>query len=152
MVSYIPIALIIFFILSILFRLTFSNKYSKILRKYSFFSLILLMLFEGNIEQFSFLITDELLEYFSACFRHKILNVGIVVIFYLIVFCSTAFYLYCWQIYKNKMSYLTDNVSIKMSGIMAYTFDRGMVCLLIGSTHRLTLLSGKKQLLLLAAV
>ena len=39
-----------------------------------------------------------------------------------------------------------------MSGIVAYTVDRGLTCLLLGATHRLTLLYGNNQLLILAAV
>jgi hypothetical protein len=50
------------------------------------------------------------------------------------------------------MSYLTDNTSLKIEGMVAYTFDRGLICLVLGITHRLTLLHGKDQLLILAAV
>jgi hypothetical protein len=95
---------------------------------------------------------DEFLEYFSACFSHKVINILTVVIFYLLVFCSTAIYLYSWHIHKEKMSYLTDNIALKMKGMIAYTFDRGIICLLCGLIHRLTLLCGKQQLLILAAV
>jgi hypothetical protein len=110
------------------------------------------MLFEGNIEQFSFFIMDELLEFFSVSFTHKGINLITFIVFYFIVFCSTAFYLYCWYLHGKKISYLTDNASLKLSGMMAYTFDRGMICLVLGSVHRLTLLCGKDQLLILAAV
>jgi hypothetical protein len=151
-VSSILLALIIFFIFNSLFRITFSNKLSIVFRKYSFFSLIILMLFEGNIEQFSFCIMDEFLEFFSASFTHKGINVVIIVIFYFIVFFSTAFYLYCWYLHGKKMSYLTDNASLNFSGMIAYTFDRGIICLVLGSVHRLTLLCGKDQLFILAAV
>ncbi len=47
---------------------------------------------------------------------------------------------------------MTDNVALIMKGMIAYTFDRGIICFLFGLVHRLTLFCGKEQLLILAAV
>lgn len=151
-ISSVPVLITMFFLLNIAFRLTFREKYSKVFRKYSFLPLLLLMITEGNVEQFTFLIIDELMEFFSASYGHKVVNAFILLVFFLIIFCSTGFYLFCWSYYRKKVAYLTENITFRVSAIFAFTLDRGIFCLLLGAAHRLLIDETDLQLMALGFI
>ena len=49
-----PVSLMIYGALAILFRLLFNYRISKYIRKYSFYGIFLFLVYEGNVEQFAF--------------------------------------------------------------------------------------------------
>ena len=55
----IPSTAIGFFILKGVFKLTFNCRISLLFRKFAFFACLLLMLFDGNIQQFAFYMGSE---------------------------------------------------------------------------------------------
>ena len=70
------------------FRLLFNYRLSKYIRKYSFSGMLLLIIYEGNVEQFSFYFFNECKTLFSLNFSHKLANVALIFFFFfLIVFC-----------------------------------------------------------------
>jgi hypothetical protein len=49
-----PGSILIYLILSLIFKMLFNYRVSIFLRKYSLYGLILMVIYEGNVEQFSF--------------------------------------------------------------------------------------------------
>ena len=152
MVAYsIPYFVLITAFLYTLFSITYKFKISKVFRKYSFYgSIFLLMVCEGNIEQFSFYVFGEFSTFFSANLSHKIVNCCILLFFFLVIFCSFAFYLWFWSIRRSQASYFVDNVELKFSSFLCYTIDRGAICFIFGALHQLLLPSPNFQLLALS--
>jgi hypothetical protein len=92
------------------------------------------------------------MEFFSKSFEHKSINAFILLIFFNILFCSIAFYLFCWFLYRKKIVNLTDNITLKISAIIASTFDRGLFCLILGAVHQLLLKKNNMQLVILGSI
>ena len=49
-----PLAIAIYLVLVMIFKILFNYRLSKYLRKYSFSGMLLFIIYEGNIEQFAF--------------------------------------------------------------------------------------------------
>jgi hypothetical protein len=110
------------------------------------------MLCEGNIEQYSFYLFGELTTFFSASFRHKLVNLFLLAFFFVVVFSATALYLWFWSSYKKRLGYFVDNSKLTSGGVIGYTIDKGVVCLLFGAAHQLLLASPNLQLLVLGLI
>ena len=83
-----PLALLIYMVLVMVFKLLFNYRLSKYIRKYSFSGMLLFIIYEGNVEQFSFYFFNECRTLFSLNFSHKLANVALIFFFFfLIVFC-----------------------------------------------------------------
>lgn len=108
-----------------------------------------MMLCEGNIEQFSFYIFGEFTTFFSANFQHKIVNCAILFFFMMVIFCSFAFYIWLWSLPRCRVSYFTENIKVRLNGLLSYTIDRGVICVLFGAIHQLLLYKPNLQLLAL---
>ena len=100
-----PFFVILKIIFYSLFRFSYNVKISKIFRKYSMKGIILLMIFDGNIEQFSFYLVGEMNSFFSFSFKQKIGNIFVLLFSFLLVFASTTIYLWFKIIYKKLSSY-----------------------------------------------
>jgi len=138
--------LIIGFAACILFLLFKKYKASKIIKKFSISGFILLLIFSGNIEYLTFFVFREFECFFSTDFVHKIVNLFIVLFFFLVIFVSISLLFWCKPIYKKLIKYMTAEYQSNMNGIIAKTVDQGIVCLLFGATHGILLNFPKIQL------
>ena len=134
------------------FNLTFHWKISKIFRKYSFFGILIIMVMEGNIEQFTFYLLGELTIFFSACFTHRIVNIFIVFFFYLVFTTGFAIFIFFKICYKKHLNKFIENSKANWVGMIGYTIDRGVICIIFGAAHQLLLSLPDYQILTLSLI
>ena len=113
-----PFVFVEVFVLYQLFKLLFDFKISVFLRKYSLFFCILLFLFEGNVQEFSFYLFSELKYFFSANFYHKIGNVVILLILYVIVMFSVCGLIWCKYHYRKLTKYFVEFYGSSLSNLI----------------------------------
>lgn len=80
-----PVMLVMYLCLCLLFKLLFNYRISLLFRKYSFCGLLLVIFYEGNMEQFSFYFFLEVQQFFSLSGFHKITNVVLVLFFFIAI-------------------------------------------------------------------
>ena len=100
-----PLFIILIIIFYAFFRFSFDVKISRAFRKYSLKGIIFLMIIDGNIEQFSFYLFGELKYLFSFSYLQKMGNIFLLFILFLLLFTSTALYLWFKITYKRLSSY-----------------------------------------------
>jgi hypothetical protein len=120
-----------------------------IFRKYCFIGILLFMFFEGNIEQFSFYLFQELLLFFSANFAHKITNAVLLLLLYITIFMCVGCYFWMKSYYKRHAKYFTENYGLNLMGLICCSIDNGLICLCFGAVHSLMLPFPVAQLVLL---
>ena len=49
-----PVTLLTYFLFQLIFKTLFNYRISKYFRKYAFYGILMFIIYEGNIEQFSF--------------------------------------------------------------------------------------------------
>lgn len=126
-------------LLNVTFKALFHRPISQLFRKFSLWAVLLIMMFDGNIEQMTFFTFSEFRLFFSKCFRHKLLNTLILFFFFLLMF--TVFGLLPWGKfhYKKKVKHLLDASKAKPQLLWGTTFDRGILCFIFGAVHFLFL-------------
>jgi hypothetical protein len=102
-----PLIIMIEVIFFSLFHLTKNHPFSKIFRKYYFFGILLFMFFEGNIEQYCFYFFEEFSLFFSANFTHKLMNIFLLLFFFVTVFMCVGSYIWFKAYYEKKAKYFT---------------------------------------------
>ena len=105
----IPAAVVIYIVLSLLFRALFNYRISKYLRKYSFYGTFLCVIFEGNVEQFAFYFFSECRNLFSFNFEHKLANVFMIYFFFLVLVSSIGGFLWFFFHYKKLVKYFLED-------------------------------------------
>lgn len=145
----IPISLFIYLIFLLAFRLSFRWKFSRIFRKYFFTGILLLMISEGNIQQFIFYILSELLLFYSGNLKHKMVNLFIIGFLFSIIFVTLACFFWFRAYYCRKVRYLIEQSKSSLIGIVCSSIDRGLICLIFGVAHRILLNFPNAQLLVL---
>jgi len=103
-----PFTLLNIYLFYQIFELLFRYKISIFFRKYSLFAIIFFAAFEGNIEQFAFDIFMEFKYFFSASFIHKIANVVILLILFVMLIFSVSSLLWLKFHYKKLVKYFLD--------------------------------------------
>lgn len=123
------------FILNFTFKALFHRPISQIFRKFSLWAVLIIMIFDGNVEQITFFTFSEFKVFFVKCYNHKLLNTFILFFFFLLLF--TVFGLIPWGKfhYKKKVKYLLDEKKDKGQVLWGVAFDRGILCYLFGATH-----------------
>ena len=112
-----PILMLIHFLFAMLFKLTSKYKVSILFRKYSFKALFLLLLFEGNIEQFTFYFIAEAQIFFSKNIFHKLINFSIVLFFFLTTFFAFGVLLWLRYHYRRKIKYIIADYKVRIPSI-----------------------------------
>lgn len=100
----------------------------------------------------TFFAVGEWLNFFSASFPHKIVNIFITLFFYIILFVAVGGIL--WFRFRNKsnISYLLENSRNCFCGLASSIIDHGLVCVLLGAIHRVTMNHPNLQLFFLSII
>ena len=123
-------------ILSLVFRALFNYRVSKELRKYSFHGILLLLIFEGNVEQFAYYFFWECKNLFSATFAHKMGRVFMLFFFFLLLIFSVGGLTLFWFHYKKKVKYLIDDCKkVTLSRILLESLEKSIFPCLFGAVH-----------------
>jgi len=103
-----PIYIATLLLFNLLFRITFNWPVSKIIRKFYFNGILLFMITEGNIEQFTYYAFHELDNFFSFDFRCKMVNIFILQLYFVIFITSVGGLWWFRFHYKHNVKYLIE--------------------------------------------
>jgi len=118
-----PILVVVFIVFRILFKILFNYPISVIFRKFDFVAFLFLLLFDGNIQQFSFYMASEWLHLFHFNLAQKISKMIIILFGFLLIMLSVAFYFICYSTYKKLNRILMDNNRNRLSGVFFLTLQ-----------------------------
>ena len=107
-----PGILLIYVIFSLAFRLLFNYRISKYIRKYSFYGVLFLIIYEGNVEQFTYYFFSECRLLFSATFTHKMGRVFMLLFFFFLLVFSVSGLTWFWFHYRKLVKYFMEDCKI----------------------------------------
>lgn len=87
----------------------FNHKISKFIRKYSFYGILLLVIYEGNVEQFSFYFFTECRNLFSINFKHKLVRIFMLLFFFLLLVFTVGGLVWFKFHYKKLVKYFMED-------------------------------------------
>jgi len=143
-----PFALFTQITFVILFRIFYRDPLSKLIRKYFFAAALLIMISQGNLEQFTFYAFYEFKTFFSLSFQHKIVNIFILIFYFLITFICFGLILWLRFHYQKRVKYFLENSKIQITGLTSGLIDQGIIFFLSGVIHQTALSVPNLQLLL----
>jgi hypothetical protein len=88
-----PLMIIIFLIFRVIFFASANYKISVLFRSYSFTSYLIVVIFEGNISLFAFLLVNDILSLAFLDIAYSIINSLSILIFFLIFVYIFSFYM-----------------------------------------------------------
>jgi hypothetical protein len=103
-----PSIIVIYLLLHLLFKVSSQFRISKLFRKYSFLGIFLVIVFEGNVEQFTFYFFQDCQNLFSATAVHKLGNVFMIFFFFATVAFSVGGLLWFRITYKKLVKYFIE--------------------------------------------
>lgn len=148
-----PGILLLYGLLSLVFRALFNHRVSRYFRKYSFYGILLLIVYEGSVEQFTFYFLEECKLFFSGTFSHKLANLFIVYFFFLTLFFSVGGLIWFKFHYKSLVKYFTEEYkSITLYLLTLETLEKSVFPFLFGAAHSLLLHNLPVQTIVLGCI
>lgn len=148
-----PTLLLIYLGLYLAFRAFFNLRVSVYLRKYSFPAILLLMIYEGNMEQFSFYFFQETKKLFSRDIFQKLSKILMVYFMWIAVVFGVGGLLYLKFHYGRLVKYFTEEYKmIRIDLLILETLEKSTFPLLFGCIHALLLDSLELQTIVLFCV
>ena len=148
-----PGCIIIFIILSLIFKALFNHRISKHLRKYSLYGTILFVIYEGNAEQFAFYFFMECQNLFSRTFSHKLAHIFMINFFFLLIVFAVGGLIFLRFHYKKLVKYMAeDSKAITLDALLLEALERSLFPIIFGSIHSLFLENLGLQSIILGAV
>ena len=133
-----PSSLLMCLVLTLLFRLLFHHRFSLYLRQYSLVGVFLIIVCEGNVEQFSFYFFMECRNFFSASLSHRLANVFLVFFFFVVVTFAVGGLVWFRYHYKKLVKYLVDDYRcLSLYLLCLETLEKSTYPLLFGAVHAL---------------
>jgi hypothetical protein len=124
-----------FILLRWAFKLLFRFPVSSLLRKFDFWGFLLIILFDGNVQQFAFYLTSEWRNVFYFSFGDLCLKAGIVWFGFLLVTVSVGGFFMTFGTYCKLNRHLIDNNRNNLHGNTFILLQYGFRNLLIGILH-----------------
>ena len=124
-----------FVILRAIFRALMRFKASQILRRFDFWVYFTLILFEGNVQQFSFYLTAELKAVFAFVWANKLLKVFIFFFGFSLLLFSLSGYIIGFTFYRKLNRYFTDNNRNVLRGNCLLILQSGFRNVVLGVIH-----------------
>ena len=108
------------------------------IKKYSLYGILLLIVFEGNIEQFSFYFFSECRLLYSATVVHKIGRYFMLLLFFFMLIFSVCGLTLFFVHYKKLIKYFMEDYSRNtFMAILFESLEKSMFPLLFGAVHAL---------------
>jgi hypothetical protein len=140
----------VFITLKYLFRFLFEYRISKILRPFSFWGYIGVIVVDGNMQIMYFLMFSQSHLGFSFDFNDKILNCVSQLIFFLFLCYSIVCYFFYYLIYRNLAKYFLDNSKCSINGVLSLVIGCSLRQLILSAIHNFMRYDCEKQLISLA--
>ena len=132
-----PIVLLGFIMMKIIFRALSNFSISQIFRRFDFWIYFAIIVFDGNVQQFSFYLAPELKTVFAFEWLNKCCKVFIVFIGYCLLIFSVSGYIIGLSFYKKLNRYFTDNNKNILHGNWILILQNGIRNMMLGITHSL---------------
>jgi hypothetical protein len=107
------------------------------IRKFSFLGILMLMIFEGNVESLTYYSIGEMTLFFSSNLQHRFINVFIVYFQLITTIFSVGSPLLFKFHYRRLIFYFIEDKRNNIFGILCQTVDNGIICLLFGIVHQI---------------
>jgi len=128
-------AILVFLIMNALFKILFNYKISKLIRPFSFWGYVGVIMLDGNMQIMYFLMFSQSKMSFSFDFNDKIVNlVSIFLFFIFLVFSICCYFLY-YKIYNKLAKYFLDNTKCSINGISVLVICSTFRQLLLSAIH-----------------
>ena len=138
--------------MNLLFKLLFNYKVSKLIRPFSFWGYIGLIMMDGNLQIVFFLMFSQDKLLFSLDFSDKVQNFLSNIVFFLFLWFSVASYFMYYSLYKKLAKYLLGNSKCGISGILSLVICNTFRQLLCSAIHNFCRHEYKLQILSLLSV
>ena len=123
--------------MKIIFKAISRFSISQILRRFDFWIYFAIIIFDGNVQQFSFYLTTELKTVFAFECGNKYVKVIIFFICYCLFIFSVCGYIIGLSFYKRLNRYFTDNNKNILHGNWFLILQTGIRNMMLGVTHSL---------------
>ena len=133
----VPIILLGFIILKLVFRALSNYSISQLFRIFDFWIYFAIILFDGNVQQFSFYLTPELKTVFAFELINKYVKVFIIFVGYCLFIFTVCGYVIGLSFYKKLNHYFTDNNKNILHGNWILILQNGIRNMMLGLTHSL---------------
>ena len=136
-----------------MFYLLSNYRISKLIRPFSFWGYIGVMMLDGNQQIIFFLMFSQSSLLFSLDFSDKVQHFvsNLVFFFFFLWFSVTCYFLY-YKLYKKLAKYFLDNAKCSINGILCLTICSSFRQLILSSVHNFLRYDYKVQLITLTAV
>jgi hypothetical protein len=131
----VPLVLMVFVLLRALFRVLSRFAVSQVLRKFDFWVYFVIILFEGNVQQFSFYLTAEMRAVFAFAWSHKLIKAFVVLFGFSLLLFSVCGYIISFTFYHKLNRYFSDNNKNNLSGNSFLILQNGLRNVILGVLH-----------------
>jgi hypothetical protein len=138
-----------YLVLFTLFKIVSRRPASRLIRTFSFFGVLITMIFEGNIESLTYYSIGEMNLFFSADFRHRLINIFITVFQFIITIVAVGSVLFFKYHYRRLIFYFIEDKRNNGLGVLCQTVDNGIICMLFGIAHQILFSRPQLQLFVL---
>jgi len=114
-------AIILLFLLHYIFKLIQNFRISKLIRPYSFWGYIGVIMLDGNMQIIFFLMFSQSSLSFSFDFTDKMLNLLSQLIFFVFLSFSICCYFLYYITYKRLAKYFLENSKCSINGVLSLT-------------------------------
>jgi hypothetical protein len=142
-----PLTLVAFLTFRLLFRLSFHHAVSLWVRKFDLWPFLLLLLFDGNIQEFAFYQATDWKHMFSTSALQKVIKVQIICFGFLLLVVSTALYFLARSFYARLSRHVMDNNRSGIAGMAALTLQTGVKNYCLGVLHSVLREAGYERML-----
>jgi hypothetical protein len=125
----------LFAVLSLTYRLFKDYEVSGLLVQYSLWIYLFLMLIEGNLQFFTYLVVFEFSTLFCRDILDKFTYCFLLTLFFGIVWFGIFIYFYVKRNCSKHLEYFFDNVNGSLVGVMYIVFNFGIRNVLLGAAH-----------------
>ena len=148
-----PGIIVVYVAFALLFRLLFNFRVSRLIRKYSFYGVLVFIMFEGSVEQFAFYFFAECRLLYSATPLHKLGRVFMLLFFFPLIIFTVGGLTFFLVHYKKLVKYFMEDCrKVSLLAILLESLEKGIFPLIFGSIHALLLENLLAQTITLGAV
>ena len=132
-----PITIITCVLGRFMFNALYQYRISKPFRKFSFWSILILLLFDGNIQQFTFYMVNEWKNSMSFDTSTKVFKIITILFGFMVVVLSIGIYFKSYSYYCRLNRFMMDNNKNYLLGQAALLLQFGIKNIVLGFTNSL---------------
>lgn len=114
-----------------------SSKLKKLFEEYRLWPFLFIIIMEGNLQYFGYILTYDLLNFFTSNFLHKIINLLVIFIGFILLVFGGFIYLFVKGSYSDKNIPLFGNFRNSLIGVSMLIITSNLRNLVLGVLHML---------------